>query len=71
MNIPETINKVIDYILGFIHEVKDYIEDVIDFLDFIKDKIDELLDYIEVKMQCIQGIIEELKHYGGTEEAAA
>ena len=47
LKFPETINKVIDYILGFIHEVKDYIEDVIDFLDFIKDKIDELLDYIE------------------------
>lgn len=71
MNISETIDTVIDYILGFIHEVKGYIEDVIDFLDFIKDKIDELLEYIDVKVQLIQGIIEEFKQYSETEEAAA
>ncbi|MFL9845973.1 hypothetical protein [Flavobacterium rhizosphaerae] len=70
MNIPETLNNLVDYVVNFIIKVKGYIEDIIAFFEDLRDKIEGLLEYIDDKIQSIEGIVGELKYHTEEEEAA-
>ncbi|WP_417350667.1 hypothetical protein [Flavobacterium alkalisoli] len=68
MNISETVDNVIQYIIRMIEKAKGYIDQVIDFFNMLKDNIEALLEYIDEKIEHIQSIISELKYH---EEMAA
>ncbi|QEE49309.1 hypothetical protein FUA48_06855 [Flavobacterium alkalisoli] len=68
MNISETVDNVIQYIIRMIEKAKGYIDQVIDFFNMLKDNIEALLEYIDEKIEHIQSIISELKYH---EEVAA
>ncbi|RYJ43459.1 hypothetical protein [Flavobacterium beibuense] len=68
MNIAETVDNVIQYIIRMIEKAKGYIDQVIDFFNMLKDNIEALLEYIDEKIEHFQSIINELKYH---EEVAA
>ena len=60
MNITETIDNIVQYIIKFIEKIKGYVDIAIDFFTDLKDRIEGLLEYIEEKLESIGGFIEEL-----------
>jgi hypothetical protein len=63
MNISETVDNVVQYILRFIEKAKGYIEDIIEFFSDLRDRLETFLEYIEEKLQSITGVIEDLKQH--------
>ena len=68
MNIAETIDNVVQFIIQLIEKGKVYVERIIEFFTELKEKIEAFLEYVEDKIQHVQDIINELKCH---EEAAA
>lgn len=63
MNIAETVDNVIQYVIRMIEKAKGYIDEVIDFFNMLKDRIEALLEYIDEKIEHIQNIVNELKYH--------